>query len=95
MSKYDALRKEIAKMKKVAKGNIAPYMAFLNATADGYEVSISFWDGKPNSGDKMPKPVRYQSEDFEKVETFIVDYLQEHKPSKNFVLFAWEEFIYD
>jgi hypothetical protein len=95
MSRYDALRKKIDKMKKGVKGNIAPYIAFLNATTDGYKVSIGFWDGKENSGDKMPKPVEYCSKDFEKVETFLVDYLTEHKPLEGFKIFAWEEHIYD
>jgi hypothetical protein len=93
MRKYDGLRKEIAKLKASAIGIVSPYLAWLNPIQDGYELSISFWDGKPNSQRKMPKTLLYKFKISEEAESYLLKYLQENKPFKNFVLFSNEELI--
>lgn len=95
MRKYDGLRKEIAKLKAGTIGIAQPYIAWLNSISDGYELSISFWNGKPNSQRKMPPTLFYQFKEQEQAESFLLKYLQENNPYKPFVLFSNEESIYD
>lgn len=95
MRKYDSLRKEIAKLKAETIGIAPPYLAWLNSISDGYELSISFWDGKPNSQRKMPKTLLYKFKTSEEAESYLLKYLQENKPFKPFVLFSNEELIYE
>jgi len=94
MRKYDGLRKEIAKLKARAIGVVSPYLAWLNSISDGYELSISFWDGKPNSRRKMPKTLLYKFKTSEEAEAYLLKYLQDNRPYKPFVLFSNEELIY-
>ncbi|NMB98380.1 MAG: hypothetical protein GYA02_17520 [Clostridiaceae bacterium] len=95
MRKYDGLRKEIAKLKASAIGVVSPYLAWLNSISDGYELSISFWDGKPNSQRKMPKTLLYKFKTSEEAEAYLLKYLQDNRPYKPFVLFSNEELIYE
>ncbi len=95
MGKYRALRKEIAKLKADTKGNVSPYLAWLDTIEDGYSLSISFWDGKPNSQRKMPSTLYYKFRTFEEAESYLLKYLQDNKPYKPFVLFSNEEGILD
>lgn len=81
-------------MSKAVKGSIAPYLAWLNPIQDGYELSISFWDGKPNSQRKMPKTLFYKFKEQVEAERYLVKYLQDNKPLKPFILFSNEEDIY-
>lgn len=91
MRKYDGLRKEIAKIKAGTIGIALPYLAWLNSINDGYELSISFWDGKPYSSKKMPPTLFYKFKEQEEAESFLLKYLQNNKPFKPFVLFSNEE----
>lgn len=93
MRKYDGLRKEIAKIKVGTIGIALPYMAWLNSISDGYELSISFWDGKPFSQKKMPPALLYKFKEQEEAESFLLKYLENNKPFKPFVLFSNEEEI--
>jgi hypothetical protein len=93
MRKYDGLRKEIAKLKASAIGVVSPYLAWLNPIQDGYELSISFCDGKPNSQRKMPPTLFYKFKEQEQAESFLLKYLQDNRPYKPFVLFSNEEDI--
>jgi len=93
MRKYNNLRKKINQMAKASKGSIAPYIAYLDKIQNGYELRICLWDGKPNSQRKMPKTLFYKFETSEEAESYLLKYLQENKPSKNFVLFSNEEDI--
>jgi len=95
MRKYNNLRTKINKMSKAVKGSIAPFMAYLDLVEDGYKLTICFWDGKEGSADKMPKPIVSYFSNYEKAEKALIEYLQENKPSKNFVLFSNEELIYE
>lgn len=93
MKRYTGLRTKINKMTKAFKGSIAPYIAWLNPIQDGYSLSISFCDGKPNSQRKMPPTLFYQFKEQEQAESFLLKYLQDNRPYKPFVLFSNEEDI--
>lgn len=93
MSKYMALRNKIDKMKKTTIGSIAPYLAWFNKISDGYNVTISFWDGKQGSGEIMPPKVVLIGKTFTECEGKLISYLEKHKPMKPFVLFSDEDGI--
>ena len=95
MKRYNELRRKIDKMAKEVKGNIAPYMAYLDKIESGYKLSICFWDGKDGSGDKMPRPIIYKFSNEDVAQEFLIEYLKEHKPLNNFVLFTGENEIED
>lgn len=93
MRRYDGLLKRIDKIEKAMNGLSAPYMAFIKEIEGGYELSISFWDGKEGSGDLMPPNMICQFSFIEMLEDFLISYLKEHKPKDKFVVFCGEDEI--
>ena len=85
---YKSLKTRIVFMKKEVMGSIAPYIAYLDKNDGKYVLNINFWDGKEGSSELMLKPLKIEFESVKLAEDYLLNFLNENKPMKKFVLFT-------